>query len=191
MKRNVIYIVLLLLPLWLIACRPSATPKPRGYYRIAIPDTAYSVCAKKDYPYSFKLSENAIVQEHHHDGEKYWIDIVYPSLNATIHCSYKPIRNNFRILTRDAQDFLYSHSTVASAIPVQEFANPYENVYGLYYELQGNTASPIQFILTDSIRHFIRGSVYCNTVPNQDSLAPIYHYLQKDVRVMMETMQWN
>lgn len=190
MKRNITYILLFFLPLLFNACRPAATPKPRGYYRIAIPDTSYSFCALKDYPYAFNLSRNAVVQEHYHDGESYWIDILYPSLNATIHCSYKPIRNNFRILTNDAQDFLYSHSTVASAIPVQEFVNLDEQVYGLYYELKGNTATPIQFILTDSIRHFIRGSVYCNTVPNQDSLAPIYRYLQKDVRIMMETMKW-
>jgi gliding motility-associated lipoprotein GldD len=79
---------------------------------------------------------------------------------------------------------------VASAIPEHEYANPDAHVWGVLYELQGDVASPIQFVLTDSIGHFFRGSVYCNTVPNQDSLAPIYDYMRQDVRVLIESIQW-
>jgi gliding motility-associated lipoprotein GldD len=165
-------------------------PKPYGYFRIAIPDTAYTRFDWKGYPYSFRLSTNAYVDVHEKDGEMYWIDIQYPSLNATIHCSYKPVRNNLRTLSRDAQEFLYSHSTVASAIPAQEYANDGCSVYGLYFELYGNTATPIQFYLTDSVEHFFRASVYCNTIPNQDSLAPIHEYLRQDARMIMESMVW-
>lgn len=189
MKRYC-YILLFLLPLWLSACRPPAVPKPYGYFRIAIPDTLYTHYAPKGYPYAFRLSSNAVLQPRQQAGEAYWIDIHYPTLNTTIHCSYKPIRNNLRTLSRDAQEFLFSHATIASAIPEQEYANPEQEVYGVYYELHGNTASPIQFILTDSTKHFFRGSVYCNTIPNQDSLAPIYDYMRTDVRTLMESMQW-
>jgi gliding motility-associated lipoprotein GldD len=100
------------------------------------------------------------------------------------------VNNNFRNLSRDAQEFLYSHSTVASAIPMQEYADDERGVYGLYYELKGNTATPIQFYLTDSTEHFFRGSVYCNTIPNQDSLVPVYEFLRKDARVIMESFIW-
>ena len=189
MKR-IIYILLIFIPLFVVSCRKPTMPKPYGYFRIAIPDTSYSEYAPKGYPYAFRLSNNAEVQPLNKDGEKYWIDIVYPDLNTKIHCSYKPIHNNLRTLARDAQEFIFSHSTIASAIPSQEFANPIEDVYGIYYELHGNTASPIQFVLTDSIGHFFRGSVYCNTVPNQDSLAPIYDYIRQDVIIIMESMKW-
>jgi gliding motility-associated lipoprotein GldD len=60
----------------------------------------------------------------------------------------------------------------------------------LYYELHGNAATPIQFYMTDSVRHFFRASVYCNTIPNQDSLAPIHDYLRVDTRKIMESMIW-
>ena len=182
--------LLLFLPLYFLSCRPTAVPKPYGYFRIAIPDTSYFDYTLKDYPYAFRLSNNARVQPINKEGENYWIDIYYPMLNTTIHCSYKPIRNNLRTLARDAQEFLFSHSTIASAIPSQEFQNPAHRVYGVYYELHGNTASPIQFILTDSIAHFFRGSVYCNDIPNQDSLAPIYDYMRHDVRTLMESIKW-
>ena len=188
--KKLLHILLLLVPLFVTSCQRRVVPKPIGYFRITIPDTAYSYTTLKGYPYAFRLSDNAYVNNHPSEGEKYWIDIQYPSLNATIHCSYKPVRGNFRSLSHDAQEFLYKHTTVASAIPVQEFANPEQHVWGLFYELHGNTACPVQFILTDSIRHFFRGSVYCNCTPNQDSLAPIYDYLKNDVRMIMESMIW-
>ena len=184
------FTTILFLSTILVGCGNKVQPKPYGYFRIAIPDTSYAEIQTLHYPYAFRLSTNAYIQERQEKGEQYWIDIQYPTLNATIHCSYKPVENNLRILSRDAQEFLYKHTTVASAIPVQEYGNAANNVWGLYYELHGNTATPIQFVLTDSTKHFFRGSVYCNSVPNQDSLAPIYDYLRKDVRVLMESMKW-
>ena len=191
MKRILVYVLTLgALASLLPSCHRQSVPKPYGYFRIAIPDTAYNSFDWKGYPYSFRLSQNAHVEIHEKEGEIYWIDIQYPSLNATIHCSYKQVRNNLRTLSRDAQEFLYSHSTVASAIPAQEYTDNLRHVYGLYYELHGNTATPIQFYLTDSVEHFFRGSVYCNTIPNQDSLAPIHAYLRQDTRMIMESIIW-
>ena len=190
--RRILSIVCLcaLLAVLASSCRRARVPKPYGYFRVEIPDTAYAYADLDRYPYQFLLSQNAVVEPREKDGEKYWIDIQYPTLNVTIHCSYKAVKGNLRSLSKDAQEFLYGHSTVASAIPVQVYLNDAHRTYGLYYELHGNTATPYQFYLTDSVRHFFRGSVYCNTIPNQDSLAPIYEYLRKDVRVMMESMQW-
>lgn len=188
--KKISFIFLLLASILFVSCQRRVVPKPMGYFRIAIPDTAYAYTTLKGYPYTFRLSNNAYIDTRLQDGEQYWIDIQYPNLNATIHCSYKPVQNNFRALAHDAQEFLYKHTTVASAIPMQEFANPDNHVWGLFSRLQGNTATPIQFVLTDSTKHFFRGSVYCNCIPNQDSLAPIHEYLQQDVRMIMESMEW-
>jgi gliding motility-associated lipoprotein GldD len=188
--RNLLFIPILLAIVFFTSCQRHTTPKPTGYFRIAIPDTAYAYTTLTGYPYQFRLSKNAYITENRTEGESFWIDISYPTLNATIHCSYKPVNNNLRLLSHDALEFLYKHSIVASAIPVQEFANDNNNVWGLFCELQGNTATPLQFVLTDSTKHFFRGSVYCNCIPNQDSLLPIYEYLKNDVRVIMESMKW-
>lgn len=191
MKRIWIFISsVVVLASVLTSCGKASVPKPYGYFRIDLPDTAYSYARLSCYPYDFRLSKNAYVAVREREGEMFWIDIQYPKLNVTIHCSYKRVNNNLRSLSRDAQEFLYGHSSVATAIPMQEYINPDHDTYGLYYELHGNTATPYQFYLTDSVKHFFRGSVYCNTIPNQDSLAPIYEYLRKDVRVMMESFCW-
>ena len=171
----------------LLACGQVTTPKPYGYYRISVPDTAYAPFAL-NYPYSFALSQNAVVQPR--SDEPYWINIVYPSLNATIHCSYKPVRNNLRELTNDAIEFVYRNASFANSIPEREYSHPEANVYGVLFDLEGNTASSCQFFITDSTRHFFRASVYCNCPPNADSLAPVYNYLRTDVIKMVESFEW-
>ena len=186
--KHILFLIVLCTAL--MGCGQRAVPKPYGYFRIAIPDTAYTQYAPQGYPYAFSLSDNAVVRPHAHKGDAYWIDIDYPSLNTTVHCSYKPVHGNLRALSRDAQEFLYKHATIATSIPEQGFENPDARVWGVYYELNGNTATPIQFYLTDSVRHFFRGAVYCNTIPNQDSLAPVYDYMRADVRRLMESFTW-
>lgn len=175
------------------SCGKTNTPKPYGYYRITTPDTSYVDFASQypQFPYDFALSRNAQVQRRNEPGEQYWINLYYPALRATIHCSYKPVRNNLRELTEDALEFVYRNASHASAIPEREYAHPEADVYGVLFDLEGNTASSCQFFLTDSTRHFFRASVYCNCPPNADSLAPVYEYLRRDVIRLVETFRWN
>ena len=173
-----------------VSCNNNYTPKPYGYFRIATPDTAYVPFEAKcpDYPYTFDLSRNAQVKLR--PEEPFWINIFYPALDATIHCSYKPVRNNLRELTNDALEFVYRNASYATSIPEREYTHPEANVYGVLFDLEGNTASSCQFFITDSTRHFFRASVYCNCPPNADSLAPVYNYLRTDIIKMVETFQW-
>lgn len=188
---NHIIILLLVLVGGLWGCTRPSSPKPRGYYRIHIPDHQYvnSPDAFSALPYRFALSTNATIR--HNDQEHpYYINVDYPSLNATIHCTYLPIQGNLAGLLADAQEMVYSHTVKASAIPEQEYADAAHQVYGMLYELEGNTATSSQFYLTDSLHHFFRAAVYINTIPNQDSLAPVIDYLRADVREIIETFRW-
>ena len=181
---------LVLVGMAMVSCGRATAPKPYGYYRITVPDTAYADFASlyPRYPYSFALSQNAQVQPR--ADEPYWINIYYPALDATIHCSYKPMQRNLRELTNDALEFVYRNASFASAIPEQEYSHPEAQVYGVLFDLEGNTASSCQFFITDSTHHFFRASVYCNCPPNADSLAPVYNYLRKDVIRMVESFEW-
>ncbi len=190
---NLEFLILNVVLLSCIACTNVSTPKPYGYYRITVPDTAYMPFEDyqlSTYPYTFALSKNAVVKPRLDVDEPYWINLYYPSLDATIHCSYKPVRNNLRELTNDALEFVYRNASFANAIPEQDYAHPEANVYGVLFDLEGNTASSCQFFITDSTRHFFRASVYCNCPPNADSLAPVYQYLRTDVIKMVETFEW-
>ena len=190
MKEKGFYI-LSILALMLLSCSRPVAPKPYGYYRITLPEHSYQLFEKNSYPYSFLYSSSATIQPVQYENERYWINIVYPTLNASIHCSYKPVRGNLRQLTDDAWEFVFNHAIKASAIPEHAYENPEARTYGIFCELKGNTASPMQFFLTDSTRHFFRGAVYFNCVPNQDSLAPVIEYMQEDVLNLIETLRWN
>jgi len=63
-------------------------------------------------------------------------------------------------------------------------------MYGRIYEILGNTASQIQFYVTDSTKNFVKGALYFNTTPNYDSILPAIAYLKKDIVHLMETMSW-
>ena len=141
-------------------------------------------------PYSFEQSDAAKIIARSADGEKYWIDLVYPELNASIHCSYKPIQGNLFELSEDSRKYVYKHSIKADGIGETVFENPEKNVYGILYDLKGNTASSLQFVLTDSTKHFFRAALYIDNVPNKDSIAPVIEYLRKDVVQIMETFEW-
>ena len=187
---NLEFLILNLAVVVLASCSKTNTPKPYGYYRITVPDTAYQAFETQypRYPYSFALSHNAVVQPR--KEEPYWINLYYPALDATIHCSYKPVQRNLRELTNDALEFVYRNASFATSIPEREYAHPESNVYGVLFDLEGNTASSCQFFITDSTHHFFRASVYCNCPPNADSLAPVYEYLRKDVIRMVESFEW-
>ena len=180
----------------LVGCGGNTIPRPRGYYRISMPqkeyvslqDSAY-LGVTKDFPYTCEVNKIVSVTPHE-DGEKYWMDILYKEYNVSVHCSYKPVKGNLRELSDDAQKFVYNHAGKATAIPEQGFENPDENVYGVMFELMGNAASPCQFYLTDSLKHFFRAAVYFNCIPNQDSLAPVRDYIVDDMRHLVETMEW-
>ena len=191
-KNRIFNFKFLILNLLLFACASCSnnyTPRPYGYYRITTPDTAY-VDFNSSFPYTFALSRNAVVQPRTDVSEPYWINIYYPALDATIYCSYKPVQNNLRELTNDALEFVYRNASFATAIPEQEYAHPEASVYGVLFDLEGNTASSCQFFVTDSTHHFFRASVYCNCPPNADSLAPVYNYLRTDIIKMVETFEW-
>ncbi|MBQ9339387.1 MAG: gliding motility lipoprotein GldD [Paludibacteraceae bacterium] len=170
-----------------VGCKQRYVPKPYGYCRIDLPEHTYRQVQPTDVPIVFDISTSASIVQH---DDPTWFDIKYPTLNAVIYCNYKPVNHNLRQLSDDAQEFVFKHSGKASSIPEQGFADEQNKVYGVYYELRGNTASPQQFYLTDSTRHFFRGSVYFNCIPNQDSLAPVVNFLDDDLRHLIESVRW-
>lgn len=183
-------LILFLLSGLLVACSQPSVPRPYAYCRITAPEAHYQPLVEKGIPYQFDLSINAELIAKSAPGERYWIDIHYPWCNADIHCSYKSVHNNLRTLTDDAVEFVYKHASQATAIPERTFTNPQAGVYGVLFSINGNTASPYQFFLTDSVSHFFRGAVYCNCRPNADSLNPVHEYLERDIIHLIESFSW-
>ncbi len=188
MRNALAVIVLAVAACALTSCGQRAQPLEYGYYRIDLPEATYHTY-DKGLPYAFDLSDYAQVTPI--NDEPYWLNIDYPVWNATIHCSYKSLKNSdLRELTEDTRTLVYKHTIRADAIAENFFENDAHRTYGVLYEIEGNAASSAQFFVTDSVRHFVRGSLYFNNLPNADSIAPVNAFICNDIRRLMETIAW-
>ena len=61
----------------------------------------------------------------------------------------------------------------------------------MLYELEGNTASAVQFFLTDSTENYLRGALYFNVKTNRDSLQPVIDFLRIDINKFIKSFEWD
>jgi gliding motility-associated lipoprotein GldD len=166
-------------------CKNDVMPKPSSYLRLDYPEAEY-VAYKGHCPFAFEMNSKAIMQEDKNCG----VTITYPKMKATIYLTYKPINNNINKLLKDAQKLTYEHVIKADDILEQPYLNPDKKVYGMFYQVDGNAATNSQFYVTDSIKHFVTGSVYFYAKPNFDSIMPATSYIKNDMQRLMETLKW-
>lgn len=176
--------------LGIAGCEPVYTPKPRGFQRIEFPERKYktfdSDCSftadipvyAEAFPDTFKYAE------------KCWFNIQYLPFQATLHLSYKPIHNRNELfnLIEDSRTLVYKHTIKADEIYETLIGN--QELNGMLYNLSGNTATNFQFYVTDSTRHFLRGSLYFNVKTNNDSIEPVLTFLERDIIHMIESLKW-
>jgi gliding motility-associated lipoprotein GldD len=171
-------------------CNSTPIPKPRGYFRLEFPEKQYK-SFDSIFPYKFYYPiYGKIVMDNQVGAEKYWINIDFPRYKARIHISYKSVNGNIDNLIEDVRTLAYKHTIKADAINEKVFSNPEKKVYGILYDIKGNAASSYQFYVTDSIKHFLRGALYFNVHPNKDSLSPAVEFFGKDMRYLIESLEW-
>ena len=186
-----IIIQLLLLIFLFSACNETYTPKPRGYFRIDLPEHEY-VAFDTTFPYAFEYPVYArISPDPFTPEEPYWLNIDFPEYKGRIHISYKVIDGNLVEYLEDSRQFVMKHIPKASAINDSLILDRDRKLYGLVYYIDGmGAASPCQFFVTDSTRNFVRGALYFDVVPNNDSLAPVIDFLKKDIDHLLSTFTW-
>ncbi len=172
--------------LLMLACEDSYHPKPFGYFRFDLPEHNYQAYSSQC-GFSFEHPVYARV----FDGqEACWKNLYIKPIDGTIHLTYEQISGNFDLFLENSQELVYQHTSKADGIKQSTYINEEKKVFGMLYELMGNTASAIQFYATDSTDHFLRGALYFNSAPNQDSLAPLIEFATQDIRYLMSTIQW-
>ena len=176
------------------ACREGQRPRPRGYIRIDFPEKEYRIFDSV-FPYSFKLPVYSRFEpDRHEQAEPFWANILFPAYKGTIHLSYKTVQTNNDLIQyfEDARKFVHHHIPKATAIREELVLDDDRNVYGLIYQIMGrDAASPFQFYVTDSVRHFLRGALYFEVTPNNDSLAPVIRFIEEDIRTMIGSLNWH
>ena len=174
-----------ILMLFFMSCNEETLPKPKAQLRLEYSEPAYKT-VDSSCPYRFEASEKARVKF----NSKCWVNIDYPELRASIDITYRPVKNNIRELLREAEKLTFNHAIKADGISSIPYENNEHRTYGAVFEVTGNAASPLQFHLTDSLKNFITGAVYFNVEPNYDSVLPAVKYIERDIRHLMETLEW-
>jgi len=176
-----------------ISCGKDPVPKPKAFLRLEYPKAAYKEI-NQQLPFSFEknnLANKIDTNKISTDKKTFGIDITYPSLKGTIYITYKKIqKTNLEPYLLDAQNITQKHAQKADEIIEQPYINLKNRVFGMLYEVGGNAASQLQFYVTDSINHFVTGSLYFYAKPNYDSIFPAANYLKKDIEHIMETLKW-
>ncbi len=194
---------------FLIACNSSYTPRPKGYFKIDLPERSYRKFDSAGFPYSFEYPAYAeIVSADSAGNDPFWLNIEIPSLHGRIYVSYKPVngysalkvntaegyrdslvKNSFERLREEAYAMTYKHTIKASGIIDSAFVNP-AGSGGVYFYVAGEAATSKQFYITDTGKHFLRAALYFDATPNEDSLSVVSSFLEQDMRHLISTLKW-
>ena len=188
--KGIIWLALVFLFISIVGCNRVPTPKPRGYFRINFPEKQYHIY-DSTCPYSFeypKYGQIEIVNTAY--TEPCWFNISFPEYNAKIHLTYKELDKDLATHIEDVRTLVYKHIIKADDIIENIVIEPDKKVYGIIYNLKGNTAATSTFFVTDSIKHFLTGSLYFSAHPNKDSLAPAIQFFQEDIVHLTKTLSW-
>jgi gliding motility-associated lipoprotein GldD len=181
--------------LLLLSCNSVYSPKRRGYFKIDFPRHEYQTFDQPGFPYTFEYPVYAdIVKDSSFfdtvPENPYWINIDFPRFDARIYISYKAIGpNKFDKLREDAFKMTFKHTYKASSIDQTVIQTP-NGIGGIYFNVGGNAATANQFFLTDTTKHFLRGALYFDTTPNEDSLTIVNQFLEKDMQHLINTFRW-
>lgn len=181
---------LFLLCFALLSCTPDYLPKPKGYNRIDLPPAEYFTLPDS-FPYQFEYSRHAqILPDSSWIAEPYWINIFYPYMDANIQITYKPVTDSIiREYLSDSYRLTSQHNIKAYAIDESILELP-NGMFASFTELEGEVPTQVQFHVSDSVDHFLRGALYFKTATKNDSLAPVINYLKKDIIQLLMTLEW-
>lgn len=188
----------LIITLAISSCRENYTPKRNGYFRIDFPkERTFTTYDNVVCPFTFEYPTYGKIQKDSSNTEELqqhpcWFNIIFPEYKSKIYLSYTAISasNPLDKLIRDSYKLTFKHTVKADYIDETAIKGKNKNVSGILYDVGGDAASAIQFYITDSSRHFLRGSLYFYSAPNADSIAPAVEYFRKDVEHIIESLQW-
>ncbi len=189
--------IVLLCSLSLTSCHGDYTPRPKAYPRVIFPEKKYELYAPKECPFKFEkpVYASAVRDTNYFEtklqNNQCWLNLYFNSLNGVLNLTYKNIGDTQKLerLIEDAHKLAFKHTKKADYIDEIRINNLH-GACGLLYDLGGDAASNVQFFVTDSAHHFVRGALYFYNTPNADSMAPVLSFVKEDLNHLLKTFEW-
>jgi gliding motility-associated lipoprotein GldD len=189
-------LVVLVMAALFFTCNSPYIPKQEGYFKISLPEKKYITFNEPSYPYTFEYPVYAqIVKDTTFfdsiPENPYWINVDFPQFAGRIYMSYKSVGGKYKLeqLVNDAYKMTNKHTIKASGID-DSLIHPANNVSGVFFKVEGDVATANQFFVTDSTHNFLRGALYFDATPNEDSLRPVNDFLVTDMKHLINTFHW-
>lgn len=199
--RSKDYIPLLILTAIIIVagCSPgndAAIPLPRGYFRIQLPDSSLQTITT---PWQMEMLVNSDAKVTYPDVanpsgvDSNWINIHYPTLNATVYCTYYQTLGREKllgVLKNRAERVMLNvrEGTMPQMVLFQDTSNYVShNVFFSGY----HNVIPFQFISTDSATFVFSGAAYFHGYLNPDSISPAIDIIESDLLSMLQSIKFH
>jgi gliding motility-associated lipoprotein GldD len=186
--RNLKYLFIFFI---LVSCEDEIyIPKPPTYLRLELPAHKYEPI-ESDCPYQFDISGIYKIEKVPDDAENSCHRrINLGALNGMAFIRYWDMTEPLSYYINNANDEVDRHKIKATNIRDKNILKPEKRVFGTFFELEGDVATPFQFYLTDSTNRFLYCEILFNSTPNYDSLKPSLEYLKIDLDTLMSTFEW-
>ncbi len=194
MKLKFACLIIITSALFATACTNdnNYSPKPKAYFRIKYPKKEYRQFISGA-SFTFKYPVYAKMELDKTSGDnKDWYNLHFARFNGFLHLTYYDVfgSKEYNEMVEDARKLAFKHTIKATAIDQKTINYPDRKVYGVYYAIDGNTASSVQFFLTDSAKHYFRGALYFNERPQYDSIAPVIKFIKTDIDTLISSFRW-
>lgn len=186
--RNLLFLGLIMA---LLGCDEEVfIPKPPTYLRLELPDHKYSTI-EDDCAYEFNLASIYSVEKVPDDQENSCHRrINLGPLNGMAFIRYWDMTEPLSYYINNANDEVDRHKIKATNIHDENIIKPEQRVFGTFFQLEGDVATPFQFYLTDSTNRFLYCEILFNSTPNFDSLRPSLEYLKIDLDTLLSSFKW-
>ncbi|MCO5253154.1 MAG: gliding motility lipoprotein GldD [Bacteroidia bacterium] len=179
---------------FLTSCETALSPRPKGYPRIYFPEKVYDVFDSAQCGYTFSKPVYAKMQTDpaYTENQPCWYNLNFIPFDATLHISYHEYQTpeEYDSLYEDTHKLVYKHIIRADDIEEIEIGSKSDSLSGLIFQLRGNTATNLNFFLTDNSHRYFRGALYFNSKTEPDSIAPVYQFIQDDIYHIITTFKW-
>ena len=183
--------------LFLSSCQSDPpVPKPRTYPKLIFPARVLSTVILPECPFTFDFPTYAEVDRKQTFFDEAppndcWFNLHIPAFNADIYMSYHPVtsRKNFDKLIRDTYKITNQINRRSDYMDEALIKNQY-GAGGMTFSFEGAAASPMQFYLSDTTNHFLKGALYYNSKVRPDSLMPATQFIMEDIHGMLATFRW-